>query len=77
MTAEDIDRKVRALHPWPGVTLTIDGQPLKILEAALSHHKDAHLVTCKDGSILFLVSIQPPGKKPMSGAAWARGQRKV
>jgi methionyl-tRNA formyltransferase len=76
MTAEDIDRTVRGLNPWPGVTVTIDGQPLKLLETELSASKQSFPLPCANNSTLFLVTIQPAGKKPMTGTEWARGRQK-
>lgn len=75
MTAEEIDRKVRGLTPWPGVTITVDGQPLKLWETALEQTTDSAPLPCADGTTLHLVSVQPASKKPMTGAAWARGRR--
>lgn len=75
MTAEEIDRKVRALNPWPGVTLAIGGQTLKLIETHLEPKPESQTLPCKDGTILHLVTVQPPGKTPMSGTAWTRGVR--
>jgi methionyl-tRNA formyltransferase len=74
-TAEEIDRAVRALTPWPGVTVTLKSGELKILESDLTAQPESAPLPCKDGTVLHLVSVQPAGKKPMSGAAWARGAR--
>jgi methionyl-tRNA formyltransferase len=74
-TAAEIDRKVRALNPWPGVTIMLDGQPLKLLETAMEDSHDAYPLPCRAGSTLYLLSVQPAGKNPMSGAAWRRGKR--
>lgn len=73
MTAEEIDRRVRALTPWPGVTLTMDGIAVKILKTALSAEPGSIPVACKSGSTLFVEQILEPGKKPMSGEEWKRG----
>ncbi len=75
MTAQSLDRRVRALTPWPGVTIEIDGGPLKLLETDLTPRKNSAPLPCAEGSILHLVTVQPAGKKPMDGAAWARGKR--
>ncbi|MBI1812253.1 methionyl-tRNA formyltransferase [Candidatus Peregrinibacteria bacterium] len=75
MTAEEIDRRVRALNPWPGVTMTIKGTTLKILETRLEQIGESYSLGCAHGTTLYLVTVQPPGKKPMSGAAWGRGRR--
>ncbi len=71
MTAGEINRKVHALTPWPGVTI---GE-LKILESSLSASEDSAALDCVHGSTLHLVRVQPPGKKPMSGQEWQRGKR--
>lgn len=73
-TAEEIDRRVRALNPWPGVSLTIEGEPLKLLETSLMDAPESFPLACRGGTLLHLVSVQPAGKKPMSGAAWGRGR---
>lgn len=75
MTAEAIDRKVRALTPWPGVTCPIHKETVKLLKTALTAERDALPLPCAEGSMLFVLELQPPGKKPMSGAAWERGRR--
>jgi len=75
MTAEEIDRKVRAFTPWPGVTMSVDGVAMKILECNVSEQKGSQPVACKDGTVLHVVTLQEPGKKPMKGADWARGRK--
>ena len=74
MTAEEIDRHVRALVPWPGVTCTIEGETMKLLETSLEPTEEALELLCKDGTTLYVVSLQAPGKKPLSGKAWLRGR---
>jgi methionyl-tRNA formyltransferase len=74
MTAEEIDRKVRGLNPWPGVTMDVQGVNLKILETDVSPHPKAIPVNCTEGT-LYLVTVQEAGKKPLSGADWARGKK--
>jgi methionyl-tRNA formyltransferase len=70
-TAEEIDRKVRALTPWPSVTM----QNVKILETALEPRDTSFALECAGGSQLHLVTVQPAGKKPMAGADWGRGKK--
>lgn len=70
MTAEEIDRKVRALNPWPGVTCTINNKTIKILESGLSRDENSYALECKNGSVLYIKKIQAPGKKPVSGKQW-------
>jgi len=69
MTAEEIDRKVRALSPWPGVSC----QGNKLLETGLKPDPDALELACKNGTVLFVTKIQPQSGKPMSGRAFATG----
>lgn len=78
-SAEEIDRQIRALNPWPG-TFTGD---FKIKAAALQEqkttlaagiiiNKQGH-IACGDGSILQLQIIQPAGKKAMDFASALNG----
>jgi methionyl-tRNA formyltransferase len=75
MTAEEIHRKVRALVPWPGVTCTVEGQTLKLLHTSLSPTSDGTPFSCKDGTVLYLRSVQPAGKRAMSGKDFGNGLR--
>lgn len=75
--------KVRALAPVPAATLSIDGEPHKIL--AVHQVDDVHVepgtwaavhgrpfAGLADGSV-ELVRLQPPGRKPMTGSEWVNG----
>ncbi|MBI3332074.1 methionyl-tRNA formyltransferase [Candidatus Peregrinibacteria bacterium] len=73
-SAEDIDRKVRALTPWPGVTGSIKGKKVKLLETALTETPRSIALPCAEGT-LYVVRVQEPGKKPMSANDWERGLR--
>jgi len=75
MTAEEIHRHVRALVPWPGVMCEIEGEEIKLLKTSLQHTDDAYQLSCKNDSSLYVVQLQPPGKKEMSGQAWMRGKQ--
>lgn len=52
--SERIERKYRALHPWPGLWTTIGGKRLKILKLRLDNEK------------LLIEEVQLEGKKPVS-----------
>ena len=56
-----IERKIRALSPWPGVWTVYKNKRLKILAAHL------------DKDILVIDKVQPEGKKPMSWDDYTRG----
>lgn len=75
-----IDRQVRALNPWPGVSFSDGRESLKILKSCVvdqSGHPgeilDASLtIACGDQSLRIL-SIQKPGSKPMDAQAFLNG----
>jgi methionyl-tRNA formyltransferase len=83
--AVELERRVRAFTPWPGAFALWKDQPLKILRATLLENargepglimptEHGPAVACGAGA-LALSHIQPPGKKPMAGADFARGAR--
>ena len=83
MTAGEIVNRVRALSPSPGATFEIDGTTVKVLSAA-EHSAEVKpgrwkevagvpVVGVDDGGVEIQV-IQPPSKRPMSGASWLRGR---
>ena len=82
-SAPAVVAKVRGLAPEPAATLTIDGEPHKILTARLHDTEiergrwsavDGVPVVGFAGGGVELVTLQPPGKKAMSGADWVRGR---
>jgi methionyl-tRNA formyltransferase len=78
--AAAIDRQVRAFDPWPGTFTTLDGQPLKILAAAIVDATgtpgtaiDAALtIACGDQAIR-LTRVQLPGRAALEAGAFLRG----
>ncbi len=62
-TAQDIDRQIRALNPWPGVWAEIQGKRFKILAAKPGHNKG---FPCGQGTYLDIITLQPEGKNPMT-----------
>ncbi|HET7082173.1 MAG TPA: methionyl-tRNA formyltransferase [Candidatus Limnocylindria bacterium] len=78
-----IDRRVRALQPWPGAWTTLDGRRLHIRAAHPVAGVDGPLVgtllpgewpvvACGQGA-LALELVQPEGKPIMGADAWRRG----
>jgi len=78
LSAEQLERCIRAFNPWPMSWLEIDSQPLKVWSASvittptdaqpgtiLSVSKQGIQVATGDG-ILNLESLQPAGKKAMT-----------
>lgn len=77
LSAEQLERCIRAFNPWPISYFTIDGQPVKVWKAealAKVHHsqpgtiiqadKQGIQVATADG-ILNIQELQPAGKKTM------------
>ncbi len=82
-SAVELERRIRALTPWPGAFALWHGQPLKVLRAALAEGvagepgkvmplPNGVAVACADGA-LRLLDVQPAGKRAMSAADFARG----
>lgn len=75
MTAEEIDRRVRALNPWPGVVCDVQGHKLKLLETSLDPEPRSVPLACAHDTTLYLVKVQPPNKNEMYADDWRRGLR--
>jgi len=84
--AVEIERRVRAMQPWPGAWTLLQGKQLRILRVrvavppswlepgCLLATKTALYVGTGSGA-LVLETVQPEGKRPMSGLDWWRGAR--
>jgi methionyl-tRNA formyltransferase len=86
--AEELYNHIRGVTPWPGAQTTLRGEPLKILRAKVldadsSHEPATVLNVDKEGAVavaagggaVLIITVQPPGKKPMSAVDFARGRR--
>lgn len=81
LPAADLERRMRALSPFPGMFTEREGKRLKVLRAELQNGSgdpgmtldDQGLVACGKGA-LRLVIVQPAGKKAMDMDAWLRGK---
>jgi methionyl-tRNA formyltransferase len=89
--AEQLERQVRAFTPWPGAFATwpdpSGGPPrqVKVLRAAVLAESlgppgqvldtpRGPTIATSQGALL-LIDLQPPGKRPMPAADFARGAR--
>jgi methionyl-tRNA formyltransferase len=83
--AESLARRVRAFNPWPGASMSWQGQALKIQAARAVQGSSCQpgrrliengqpAVETSDG-VLVLEVVQPAGKKPMPGQDFLRGAR--
>ena len=86
-SAAEVDRRVRALQPWPGVTAPIAGVAVRILRGRPLEHGAAAapgdiagtegesvLVAAREGTYA-VDRVLPPGSREMSAAAFLRGRR--
>ena len=86
-SATVIDRRVRALDPWPGTKTIFQGQPLKILAGRPATENIAHspagtvinyksqpAVVCGEG-VYLLEKIQVASGKPTNAVDFCRGHR--
>ncbi len=85
--ARDCHARIHGLTPWPGVSVTINNEPVKILRclpatsppstpAALGMLTDpsAGLIACGENSALQLLEVQPASGKPMKWPDFTRGR---
>ena len=84
--AVELERRVRAMNPWPGAWFEWNGNPLKVLRASIISGDKGSVsgsrltvegrpaVQSVDG-ILSLDEVQPAGKKVMSGKSFLSGAR--
>lgn len=82
--AAELSRRLRAYTPWPGLYTFLGSERVKILDAApypgaiagepgsLRIEGDVLLVSAGEGSLLQLDRLQRAGKKPVTGAEFAR-----
>lgn len=87
--ADACSRRINALSPWPGVSVSLDADRLKLLRAAPADSAtppaehppgtlvdpDGGLVACGDGHLLRLLEVQPAGGRAMAWVEFARGRR--
>lgn len=78
------ERKIRAYNPWPGASLQIGDESIKIHQAAILPGnplpgsrmiRDGYPAIGFQGGWLSLINLQPAGKKAMDGKAFLAGKR--
>jgi methionyl-tRNA formyltransferase len=84
--AVELERRVRAMNPWPGAWFEWNGNPLKVLRASIVSGgkglaggsrfavEGKPAVQSSEGA-LVLDEVQPAGKKVMSGKSFLSGAR--
>ena len=85
-SAVELERRVRAMNPWPGAWFEWNGNPLKVMRASVVSGEKGLVsgsrftvegrpaVQSAEG-VLVLDEVQPAGKKVMSGKAFLAGAR--
>ena len=77
-----LDRRVRAMTPWPGAFTALSGEVLRVLEAVPAPGReavpgtvldDALLVACGGGTALRLTRVQKAGRAATEAGAFLRG----
>jgi methionyl-tRNA formyltransferase len=78
--AEVLERRIRALNPWPGTFFMLKGEAIRISAASVEAGQgapgealdDAGLIACGEGAIR-LARLQRPGRAAMAAEAFLRG----
>jgi methionyl-tRNA formyltransferase len=83
--AIELERRVRAYHPWPGAYFAWNGAQLKVHRAHIREEEspgverrltiEGYPALGTSKGILILEEVQPAGKKSMSGKAFLAGAR--
>ena len=74
VSAEALERLVRAYTPWPLVTIETHGTRAKLLSVHVGSPKPGELaIPCQEG-VLIVDECRPEGGKTMTGEAFARGR---
>jgi methionyl-tRNA formyltransferase len=80
--AAALDRRVRAMTPWPGTQFEAGGDTIRVLAAEPAGTADAApgtvldtlpRIACGGGGALRLLRLQRPGRAPMEADAFLRG----
>jgi methionyl-tRNA formyltransferase len=84
--AEVIERKIRAYNPWPGASMELGSQNVKIFSASIVHlsgkpkeilQSEKELVIAAGKGALSLGEVQLEGKRRMSAGEFSRGHRVI
>ncbi|MCD7722579.1 MAG: methionyl-tRNA formyltransferase [Clostridiales bacterium] len=85
-SAIELHNQIRALQPWPGCTMVINGKNVKIIKAVISDKtgklkgevvssKKTLTVCCGDLKCIDILEVQPEGKNKMPIAAYLAGNK--
>jgi methionyl-tRNA formyltransferase len=83
-SAVELERRIRAMNPWPAAWMMVEDSALKIHRARAGQGNAAagerfieqnQPAVGAGGGVLILEEVQPAGKKSMSGRAFLSGAR--
>jgi methionyl-tRNA formyltransferase len=75
MSAQEIDRRVRALSERLGCWITLNGAEVKVIRGHLDGTVGDGIELPTADGVYVVDEVQPPGGRRMTAAAWARGRR--
>ena len=88
MSSALLFNRYRAYTPWPGLSSTLRGEPVKIRECrrgarsagrsepgTIVEIAEGVRVACGDDTTLEITVLQRPGRKPLAADTFARGER--
>lgn len=87
-TAIEVDRRVRALNPWPGVDADLEGTPVRLVSGSPTMlassaapgtvvEVDAETAAVVTAAGVYRVAeVRPAGRRTMPAAAFLRGRRR-
>lgn len=88
LPARALADRLRAYTPWPGLTATLKGEPVKLVRARvlpgtagsdpgtlLGVRDGALAVACGGGTVLGVEALQRPGKRALAAADFMNGER--
>lgn len=90
LEAKDLYNRLRAVTPWPGMTAHLRGRPLKIVWGVPVDWEEVPVgsvgtyvgmrqgrlaILCGSNTLIGLERLQRPGKKAVSAADFANGER--
>jgi len=75
MSAQEIDRRVRALSERLGCWITLNGVEVKVIRGHIDGAPGGGIPVATADGTYVVDEVQPPGGRRMTAAAWARGRR--
>lgn len=85
-TAKSIHCKIRAFDPWPLAATVVSNQELKLFSPEILNKtsdkspgkivaagKQGIEFACKDGEVILIKEVKPPGKRKMKASEWILG----